>query len=182
MGFEINIFGYRIRFGGKTKCREIRLRDVLLVIVIIAVFFAIFNIVDPGGPQKSHALFEAIDAYVSNDAQLWREQIHPVYGAEIMELDEVKASIESDGVVLGADATYRKDVVIGDVSSGEYGGNAQTMQIIVWCDDVKYIVDAVYASDESGSGIAEFTLRYDPWHEPTPTPHFEAPIRTPKVE
>ena len=54
------------------------------------------------------------------------------------------------------------------------------MQIIVWCDDVKYIVDAVYASDESGSGIAEFEIRYDPWYEPSPTPRFDPPVRTPK--
>ncbi len=132
--------------------------NIILVLATVVIFSTNLYYQSSYSKIVNYALF----AYTQNNETMWQEQLHPVYGAELTDLSDLKASAGKYDVVLDGRVTPMRDVEVNRAWSqwDEYPKGSKELKKEFLHNGKRYVATVIYVKDKDGKGIFEFELDY----------------------
>lgn len=146
-----------IRIINRLPVKKTIIRSIL-VLASVLIFFSSLHYQNSHSKIVNYALF----AYAQNNETMWQEQLHPVYGAELANLSELKASSEKYDVAINGRVNPMRDIEVERAwpQSKEYPKGSKKLKKEFLYEGNRYLVIVIYLKDNSGKGILEFEIDY----------------------
>ena len=137
---------------------------LILVIFILVVSVSVIHSVKPAYSMglNQEKLYDAINALVANDEEVWLEHIHTVHGEDILDIDAVRKrfSVKLAALEGGYEVQNRYKTILftSEVEEGKAAGIH--VYVVSKRTGNLYEITAVWQDCEHGSGFISFDIAY----------------------